>query len=95
MRGRYDHPSLGGIADPVIFDPLEGRIIKWFDVPVRQCFPVDVSGDYREEIVGIDGATKEFVIWWNPEENRRSRERYWAHQWYRVAMQISDAYSVK
>ncbi len=95
MRGRYDHPSLGGVANPVIFDPMSGEIIEWFDTPVRQCFPADVSGDYREEIVGIDGETNELVIWWNPEPNERERPRYWNHQWYRVAMQIMDAYSVK
>lgn len=64
-------------------------------MPVRQCFPADVAGDYREEIVGIDGETKELVIWWNPEPNERSEPRYWEQQWYRVPMQISDAYSVK
>jgi hypothetical protein len=95
MRGRYEHSSLGGVANPVIFEPLDGRVSEWFDVPVRQCFPADVAGDYREEIVGIDGRTKELVIWWNPEHNDRTRARYWEEQWYRVAMQISDAYSVK
>ncbi len=95
MRGRFNHPSQSGVGNPVIFEPLEGKIIQWFDVAVRQCFPADVSGDYREEIVGIDPVAKEFVIWWNPDENPHTQERYWAQQWYRVAMQISDAYSVK
>ncbi|HVR35232.1 MAG TPA: hypothetical protein VMS21_05210 [Methylomirabilota bacterium] len=95
MRGRFEHASLGGIANPVIFEPLTGHIVEWFDTPVRQCFPADVAGDYREEIVGIDGESGEVVVWWNPDPNPLSRERYWEHQWYRVAMRISDAYSVK
>ncbi len=95
MRGRYDHPSLGGVANPVVFNPLTGEVVAWFDVPVRQSFPADVSGDYREEIIGIDGENNELVIWWNPEPNDREQPRYWQHQWYRVAMQINDAYSVK
>lgn len=35
MRGRYDHPSPGGVANSVIFEPLEGRIVEWFDMSVR------------------------------------------------------------
>jgi hypothetical protein len=69
-------------GDVAIFDPLSGRFLYRFKEKADRIYVADVSGDWREELIVLNG--NELHIYQNPEDNPNpSHQSLWAENHYR------------
>lgn len=69
-------------GDVAIFEPMTGRFVGRFSEQADRLYVADVSGDWREELIVLNGA--ELHIYENPAPNPRpDRPRLWDSQHYR------------
>jgi hypothetical protein len=79
-------------GDICIFDPMDGRFIKTFPEKADRIYVADVSGDWREEIMVVNG--DELHIYHNPAPNPRpDHPRLWEQQNYRRSKMTYNYYS--
>ena len=86
--GKERHES----GDICIFEPLTGRFVARFEEKADRLYVADVTGDWREEIIVLNG--NELHIYQNAEENPRPNvERLWTDRNYHWLKQCSNYYS--
>jgi len=79
-------------GDLCIFEPLTGRFVARFEEKADRLYVADVTGDWREEIIVLNG--KELHIYQNAERNPRPNvERLWTDRNYRRLKQCYNYYS--
>ncbi|MBN2138331.1 MAG: hypothetical protein JW720_11035 [Sedimentisphaerales bacterium] len=79
-------------GDVCLFEPLTGRFVATFPEKADRLFVADVAGDWREEIIVLNGS--ELHIYANEAPNPRpSRERLWTDRNYRRLKQCYNYYS--
>jgi hypothetical protein len=79
-------------GDICIFEPLTGRFVARFKEKADRLYVADVTGDWREEIIVLNG--NELHIYQNTEPNPRpNRRRLWANRNYRRLKQCYNYYS--
>jgi len=79
-------------GDICIFEPLTGRFVAHFKEKADRLYVADVTGDWREEIIVLNGS--ELHVYQNTEPNPRpDRERLWADRNYRRLKQCYNYYS--
>lgn len=79
-------------GDVAIFDPLTGRFVQRFPERADRLLVADVSGDWREELVVLNGT--ELRIYHNPDPNPHpNRPRLWLDDHYRRAKLTYNYYS--
>ncbi|MHC4558296.1 MAG: FG-GAP-like repeat-containing protein [Planctomycetota bacterium] len=79
-------------GDICIFEPLTGRFVAHFKDKADRLYVADVTGDWREEIIVLNGS--ELHIYQNTESNPRpDRKRLWADRNYRRLKQCYNYYS--
>jgi hypothetical protein len=79
-------------GDVCIFEPLTGRFVAHFKERADRLYVADVAGDWREEIVVLNG--NELRIYQNAEPNPRpNRKRLWTDRNYRRLKQCYNYYS--
>ena len=79
-------------GDVCIFEPLTGRFVARFEDKADRLFVADVAGDWREEIIVLNGS--ELHIYQNSEPNPRPDEkRLWSDRNYRRLKQCYNYYS--
>jgi PKD repeat protein len=81
----------GNIA---IIDAMTGYFVRWWEDQSARIFVADVAGDYREEIIVVNGAAGEIHIYWNDAENPHPlKSRYWNYNLYRRQKENYNYYS--
>jgi len=79
-------------GDVCIFEPLTGRFVARFEEKADRLYVADVTGDWREEIIVLNG--NELHIYQNTEPNPRPDiKRLWANRNYRRLKQCYNYYS--
>ena len=79
-------------GDVCIFEPLTGRFIARFEEKADRLYVADVTGDWREEIIVLNG--NELHVYQNSAPNPRAdRPRLWAERNYRRLKQCHNYYS--
>jgi hypothetical protein len=79
-------------GDVCLFEPLTGRFIKRIREKADRLHVADVTGDWREEIIVLNGS--ELHVYHNDAANPRpERERLWADRNYRRLKQCHNYYS--
>jgi hypothetical protein len=79
-------------GDVCIFDPITGRFIHRFPARADRLYVADVSGDWREEIIVLEG--NRLRIFHNPAPNPRpDQPRLWVQDHYRRAKLTWNYYS--
>jgi hypothetical protein len=79
-------------GDVCVFDPMTGGFIERLDTTAMRLHVADVSGDWREEILVVNGS--ELLVFHNPEPNPRpDRPRLWEAPHYLRAKMSSNYYS--
>jgi len=79
-------------GDVCLFEPLTGKFIATFKEKADRLFVADVTGDWREEIVVLNGS--ELHVYANSKPNPRpNRNRLWADRNYRRLKQCYNYYS--
>lgn len=79
-------------GDVCIFEPLTGKFVKRFKEKADRLYVADVAGDWREEIIVLNG--NELHIYRNTDRNPRpSMKRLWAGRNYRRLKQCHNYYS--
>lgn len=79
-------------GDICIFEPLTGRFVEHFEEKADRLYVADVTGDWREEIIVLNG--NELHIYQNSEPNPRpNKRRLWANRNYRRLKQCHNYYS--
>ncbi len=69
------------VGDVCIFDPITGEFIQRFSVKADRLYIADVSGDWREEVIILQGNS--LRIFHNPEPNPRPNQpRLWEKDHY-------------
>ena len=82
----------GRIGDVCLFDPITGEFVHRIPASADRLYVADVSGDWREEIIILEGST--LLIYHNPEPNPRPNEpRLWEQDHYRRAKLTHNYYS--
>lgn len=75
-----------------LFEPLTGKFVKRFEHQADRLYVADVTGDWREEIIVLEGNT--LYVHQNPDPNPRPNQpRLWAHRNYRRLKQCHNYYS--
>lgn len=75
-----------------IFEPLTGRFVARFPEKADRVYVADVSGDWREEVVVLNG--RELHVYANPAPNPHpDRPRKWRDRNYRRLKQAHNYYS--
>ena len=75
-----------------VFNPVTGVFVERFQEKAARLYVADVAGDWREEIVVLNG--NELHIYHNPEPNPRpNRRRLWEERNYRRLKQCHNYYS--
>jgi len=78
--------------DVAIFDPITGEFLVVIDETAARLYVVDVSGDWREELVVVNGS--EIHVYHNEDENPRPDEpRLWEDNGYRRSRMTWNYYS--
>ena len=81
-----------GSGDVALFDPLTGQFVQRFPEQADRLYVADVSGDWREEILVING--NQLRIYHNPQPNPHpDRPRLWQQDHYRRAKLTYNYYS--
>ena len=79
-------------GDVCIFEPLTGRFVERFKETAHRLYVADVAGDWREEIIVLNG--HELHIYHNPAPNPRPKQpRLWTRRNYRRLKQCHNYYS--
>ena len=79
-------------GDVCIFEPLTGKFVANFKEKADRLYVADVTGDWREEIIVLNGS--ELHIYANSNPNPRPNEkRLWADRNYRRLKQCYNYYS--
>jgi len=79
-------------GDVCIFEPLTGRFVAHFKEKADRLYVADVTGDWREEIIVLNGS--ELHIYQNTDRNPRpSQKRLWSNRNYRRLKQCHNYYS--
>jgi hypothetical protein len=79
-------------GDVCIFDPITGQFIERFPEKADRIYVADVSGDWREEIIVLNGS--ELHIYHNPAPNPHpERPRLWERKHYRQSKITWNYYS--
>jgi len=79
-------------GDVCLFEPLTGRFVARFPEKADRLYVADVTGDWREEILVLNG--RELHVHRNPAPNPRPNEkRLWADRNYRRLKQCHNYYS--
>jgi hypothetical protein len=85
-------------AGVCIYDAMGGSnmfIEYWGNADeLNRVYVVDISGDYREELVAVSMANKKLYVYWNEQENsNQPRPRKWLQNCYRRQKQNYNYYS--
>lgn len=79
-------------GDVCLFEPLTGRFVKRIKEKADRLYAADVTGDWREEIIVLNG--KELHVYHNDATNPRpEHDRLWADRNYRRLKQCHNYYS--
>ena len=79
-------------GDVAIFDPLTGEFLHKFKEKADRLYVADVSGDWREELIVLNG--NKLHIYSNPEPNPNpNRPRLWSQNHYRRSKMTWNYYS--
>ncbi|NEP88161.1 MAG: hypothetical protein F6K18_15715 [Okeania sp. SIO2C2] len=79
-------------GDVAIFDPLTGEFVYRFKEKADRLYVADVSGDWREELIVLNG--NQLHIYSNPEPNPNpNRSRLWSQNRYRRSKMTWNYYS--
>ena len=79
-------------GDVCIFNGLTGEFLKRFPDKAARLYVADVSGDWREELVVLDGNT--LRVYHNPEPSADAdRPRLWDTPWYARSKMTHNYYS--
>jgi hypothetical protein len=79
-------------GDVALFDPITGKFLHRFTQRADRLYVADVSGDWREEILVLNGS--ELRIYHNPKPNPNpNRPRLWEQDHYRRAKLTYNYYS--
>jgi hypothetical protein len=79
-------------GDVAIFDPITGRFLQRFRERADRLYVADVSGDWREEIIVLNG--KELRIYENADTNPNPDwPRLWNQNQYRRSKMTWNYYS--
>ena len=79
-------------GDIAVFDPLSGEFLHRFSAQAERLYVADVAGDWREELIVIDG--NELQIYSNQEPNPHpNRSRLWTQDHYRHSKMTWNYYS--
>jgi hypothetical protein len=79
-------------GDVALFEPMTGRFVARFPEQADRLYVADVSGDWREELIVLNGA--ELHIYENPAANPRpDRPRLWDAPHYRRSKMSWNYYS--
>lgn len=79
-------------GDVCLFDPISGAFVKTFDEKTARLFVADVSGDWREEIVVLNG--HELHVYHNADANPRpDAPRLWSQPHYKRSKMTYNYYS--
>jgi len=80
------------VGDVCLFEPLTGRFAARFTEKADRLYVADVTGDWREEIVVLNGS--ELHVYHNPAPNPRPNvKRLWSNRNYRRLKQCHNYYS--
>jgi hypothetical protein len=79
-------------GDVCLFEPLTGKFVARFAEKADRLYVADVTGDWREEIVVLNG--HELHVYHNPAANPQPKHpRLWATRNYRRLKQCHNYYS--
>lgn len=79
-------------GDVCIFEPLTGKFVARFKEKADRLYVADVTGDWREEIIVLNG--NELHVYSNNKPNPRpNQKRLWAERNYRRLKQCYNYYS--
>ncbi len=79
-------------GDIGIFNPINGQFIHRFQEKTDRLYVADVSGDWREELIVLNG--NQLRIYSNPQPNRNSgRPRLWSQPHYRRSKMTWNYYN--
>ena len=79
-------------GDVCIFEPLTGKFVAHFKEKADRLYVADVTGDWREEIIVLNGS--ELHIYANSDPNPQpNRKRLWTNRNYRRLKQCYNYYS--
>jgi hypothetical protein len=79
-------------GDVAIFDPLNGQFLHRFDEKSDRLYVADVSGDWREELIVLNG--NQLRIYQNQEPNPNpNRPRLWTQDQYRLSKMTWNYYN--
>ena len=79
-------------GDVCLFEPLTGKFVATFKEKADRLYVADVTGDWREEIIVLNG--NELHIYKNDKPNPRpNQKRLWADRNYRRLKQCYNYYS--
>jgi hypothetical protein len=79
-------------GDVDVFNPMTGKFIERFTERAARLYVADVSGDWREELVVVNGS--EVHVYWNPKPNLNpNRPRLWTQNHYRRSKMNWNYYS--
>jgi hypothetical protein len=79
-------------GDVCVFEPLTGKFVQRFDEHADRLYVVDVIGDWREEVIVLNGS--ELHVYRNVDQNPRPDEpRLWENRNYRRLKQCHNYYS--
>lgn len=80
-------------GDFAIIDAMTGEFKRIWNETASRIYVVDVSGDYREEIVVVNNQASEIRIYWNDALNGNNKPRYWRQNPYKRQKQNYNYYS--
>ena len=79
-------------GDVCLFEPLTGKFVKHIEEKADRLYVADVTGDWREEIIVLNGS--ELRVYQNPDPNPRPQHgRLWTDRNYRRLKQCHNYYS--
>ena len=79
-------------GDVCVFEPLTGEFVERFEERADRVYVADVTGDWREEIIVLNG--NELHVHQNPAPNPRpNKSRLWTSRNYRRLKQCHNYYS--
>ncbi len=79
-------------GDVCVFEPLTGKFVEHFKEKADRLYVADVTGDWREEIIVLNG--NELHVYANGARNpRRGQKRLWEDRNYRRLKQCHNYYS--
>lgn len=79
-------------GDVCLFEPLTGKFVKRIEEKADRLYVADVTGDWREEIIVLNG--RELHVYQNPDPNPGPQHgRLWTDRNYRRMKQCHNYYS--